>query len=114
MRHQAILNVLNTGLAVALLTVSHPAVPGDDDRHWEDDDQVYDRARRAVDSGEALPIAQLLERLKARVPGEVVGIEFAHEGGRWIYEFRIVDDDGRLLEVHVDARTGGILPPEDD
>lgn len=114
MKHQLILNVLKTGLIVALLTASHFASTGDHEYQWEDDDHAYDRARRAVDRGEALPIAELLERLKTRVPGEVVGIEFTREHGRWVYEFKIVDDSGLLLEVYVDAKTGKILSMEED
>ena len=114
MKHRLILNVLKTALAVALLAASHIASTGDREYQWEDDDHAYDRARRAVDLGEALPIAELLERMKTRVPGEVVGIEFTQEHGRWVYEFKIVDDSGLLLEVHVDAKTGKILSMEED
>lgn len=83
-------------------------------QRWEDDDYAYDRARRAVNRGEILPIANLLERLKTRVPGEVVGVEFKSEKGQWVYEFKIIDANGRLLEVYVDARSGAILSTEID
>lgn len=105
---------LKAGFTVVLLTASHTGSTSDHEREWEDDDHAYDRARRAVERGEALPVADLLERLKARVPGEVVGIEFAREHGIWIYEFKIVDDRGHLLEVHLDAQTGEILSMEED
>jgi len=105
---------LMTGLAVTLMTASHVALTGDDERRWEDDDHAYDRARRAVEHGEARPIEELLERLKTQVPGEVVGVEFEREHGRWVYEFKIIDSGGRLLEVYVDAQTGTILSMEED
>ena len=63
---------------------------------------------------QALPIAKLLERLKTQVPGEVVGIEFEREHGRWVYEFKVIDSKGRLLEVYVDAHTGEVLSMEED
>ena len=84
------------------------------ERQWEDDDHTYDRARRAVGRGDALPIATLLERLKTRVAGEVVGIEFDREYGRWVYEFKVIDSKGRLLEVYVDAQSGEVLSMEED
>lgn len=59
-------------------------------------------------------MAQVLERLYARIPGEIVGVEFEREDGRWIYEFKLVDRIGRLLEVQVDAATGNILSTEVD
>ncbi len=47
-------------------------------------------------------------RLRGKLPGEVAGVEIEHEGGRWRYEFRVVDSQGRLFEVYVDARSGEI------
>ena len=102
------------GLALNLAFESHVAVSSENERQWEDDDHAYDRARRAVDRGEALPIARLLERLKIEVPGEVVGVEFEREHGRWVYEFKVIDARGRLLEVYVDAHTGKVLSLEED
>jgi len=96
------------------MTGSHVALTSDDEHQWEDDDHAYDRARRAVDRGEARPIAELLKRLKTQVPGEVVGVEFEREHGRWVYEFKIIDSGGRLLEVYVDAQTGTVLSMEED
>lgn len=106
--------VLTAGFAALLTTGSHVALSSDDERQWEDDDHAYDRARRAVDRGETLPIAELLERLKTEVPGEVVGVEFEREHGIWVYEFKVIDPRGRLLEVYVDAETGAVLSMEED
>lgn len=85
-----------------------------DGRDWEDDDHDYDRARRAVEQGEIMPMAELLERLQNDAPGEVVGIELEREDGAWVYEFKIVDGDGRRSEVYVDAGTGAVISTEDD
>jgi uncharacterized membrane protein YkoI len=90
-----------------------PAAPDDD--AWEDDDREYDRARRAVSRGEMLPMADLLERVRTRFPGgEFVEVELEREAGRWIYEFKIIDGMGRLMEVQVDANNGRVLSVEDD
>jgi len=97
-----------------LTTGSNVAMSSDDERQWEDDDHAYDRARRAVNRGETLPIVELLERLKTQVPGEVVGVEFEREDGKWVYEFKVIDNRGRLLEVYVDAQTGTVLSMEED
>lgn len=105
---------LTMAIAGSLMSASHVVLSGDYERHWEDDDHAYDRARRAVDDGEARPIAELLEGLKTQVPGEVVGVEFEREHGKWVYEFKIIDSTGRLLEVYVDAQTGKILSMEED
>ena len=96
------------------MSASHVVLSDGYQRHWEDDDHAYDRARRAVDNGEARPIAELLEGVKTQVPGEVVGVEFEREHGKWVYEFKIIDSVGRLLEVYVDAQTGKILSMEEE
>jgi len=114
MKHRLIRFALTTGFSVTLMTASHVALTSDHERQWEDDDHAYDRARRAVDRGEARPIAELLEGLKTQVPGDVVGVEFEREHGRWVYEFKIIDSEGRLLEVYVDAQTGTVLSMEED
>ena len=77
----------------------------------------HERARHALDRGEVLPIAEILSRTADRVPGEVVEVEFErddHRGRHWIYELKILAEDGRVLEVRVDAASGEILGMEED
>lgn len=85
-----------------------------DDDHWKDDDLAHDRARRGLASGEVLPIAELAKRVNSAVPGEWLDVELEHEGGRWVYEFEVLNQDGRLVEVYVDATDGRLLAIEDD
>ena len=106
--------VLMTGFAVVLTTGNNAAVSSDYERQWEDDDHAFDRARRALDRGETLPMTELLARLKTQVYGEVVGVEFEREDGKWVYEFKVIDNRGRLLDVYVDAQTGEVLSTEED
>lgn len=75
-------------------------------------DDDHDRARLAVERGEALPLVEILTRVRPLLGGEVVGVSFEREDGRWIYEFRVIATAGRLLEVHVDAATAEILKLE--
>ena len=114
MKRLRILFTLTVGLAVILMPVRDAVFADSYERQWEDDDNAYDRARRAVDRGEILPMAKLLERLKTQVRGEVVGVEFERENGRWVYEFKVIDTKGRLLEVYIDARTGTVISLEDN
>jgi uncharacterized membrane protein YkoI len=83
--------------------------------HADDDgDEDHDAARRAREAGEVLPLAALRDRVAARVGGRVVGVEFERHGGRYLYEFKLIMPDGRLLEAEVDARTGDVLKNEAD
>jgi uncharacterized membrane protein YkoI len=74
----------------------------------EDDHERRDAVRRAVEEGDALPLSQILPKVRGKVVGDVIGVEIERERGRWHYEFRIIGRDGRVLDVHVDARSGEV------
>lgn len=94
--------IIVLGLAAALLPAPLKA-------HRERD---YDQARRAVERGEALALAEILTRVRSDLGGEVVGVEFERKRDRWVYEFKVIDPAGRLWEVYVDAATAAILKRE--
>jgi uncharacterized membrane protein YkoI len=77
-----------------------------------DRERDYDRARRAVEQGEALALAEILGRVRSELGGEVVGVSFERKHGRWVYEFKVIDQAGRLWEVYVDAATAVVLKRE--
>jgi uncharacterized membrane protein YkoI len=68
----------------------------------------HDDARRAVEAGEIRPLADILNVVKGRLHGDVVGVKLERESGAWMYKFRVVDDKGRLFEIHVDAKSGEV------
>ena len=113
------LQMLSQALAglLALAPLSAGAHEDRDGQHAEHD---HDRARHARARGEILPIAEILRRVSAEVPGEVIEVELEHEDGDedaaepWVYELEILDPDGRRIEVRVDARHGRLLTREDD
>ena len=90
-------------LAAALLMAAAPAAQARDH-----DEHRRDEVRRAVESGEIKSLADILAAVRGKLPGEVAGVEIEHDDGRWRYEFRVVDDKGRLYEVQIDARSGKI------
>ena len=89
--------------AAALVTVAPRMADARDQ-----DELRRDQVRRAVESGEIRSLADILDSLRGKLPGEVAGIEIERKGDRWRYEFRVVDSQGRLFEVYVDARSGEI------
>ena len=91
-------------LAGAALVAASPRVADARDQ----DELRRNEVRRAVETGEIHSLADILSTLRGKLPGEVAGVEIEHEGGRWRYEFRVVDGQGRLFEVYVDARSGEI------
>ena len=86
-------------LAVARAVATAPA-PADGDP---------DRARAAVQAGQALPLATVLQRLAHTHPGQVLEVELEREGGRWIYEVKLLEPGGRLLKLEIDAASGAVL-----
>lgn len=76
---------------------------------WGDDKGDHERARAAVGAGEVLPLAVLLERLRRSHPGRVLELELERDDGRWIYEVKLLQADGQLLKLEVDAHTAEVL-----
>lgn len=69
----------------------------------------HDRARRALEAGEVLPLQSILERVGRQYPGEVMDVELDREGGRWVYEVKVLRSGGSLLKLKVDGRDGTVL-----
>jgi len=74
----------------------------------------HERARRALECGEVMPLADVLAAVQPHVSGKIIETEFDREDGVWVYEMKYIDPQGRLVEIHVDARTGRILKTEGD
>lgn len=87
-------------LALALAAAASLALADDDD---------HERARRAMQAGEIMPLHTLLERVAQRHPGQVVEVELEREDGAWIYELKLLRPDGVLLKLELDARDGTVL-----
>jgi uncharacterized membrane protein YkoI len=69
----------------------------------------HERAREAVVAGQILPLRTVLERLEREQAGQVLEIELEPEGGRWIYEVKLLQADGQLLRLEVDAGSGEVI-----
>lgn len=95
--------------ACALLFLSMGFASAEDDT---DDD--HDAARRAVEQGNARPLAELLTKIQPQLGGKVIGVELEHEHERYIYEFKVVTPSGELREIYVDAVSGAILKNEEE
>lgn len=74
----------------------------------------FEIARDAVERGEILPLARVLEMLEQHHPGEVIEVELEYSRGALVYEIELVTPDGRLIEVDIDAASGEILGFEEE
>jgi len=96
---------------------------GKDDRKDDDDrekrwDKIWENTskkshqmtiRKAVQQKKILPLGDIKRIVEKKTNSEIIKIELERENRRWIYEFKIVDRQGRLREVYVDASNGTIL-----
>ena len=73
----------------------------------------HDEARQVVERGEALPLAEILNRIGNDLRGEIAGVSFKRKRDRWVYEFKVIGASGRLSEIYVDAASAAILKREE-
>lgn len=69
----------------------------------------HDRARRAVEAGEILPLRTVLERVERDYPGQVMEVELEQKGDRWVYEIKVLRTGGALIKLKIDGRDGRLL-----
>ena len=73
-------------------------------------DEGSRRAHEGVRRGELVPLERLLDQDRREHPGQVLEVEL--DDGE--YEIEILRDDGRVVELTFDARTGRLLESEFD
>lgn len=102
--YQAPLLLLCAALASAALVLLLP-----ESARASSDDRDHDRARTALQAGEVMPLKTLLLQLERSHPGQVLEVELEQEHGLWVYEFKLLQPDGRLVQLDLDARSGAVL-----
>lgn len=102
-------------LAPLLLAVMLQGMPS----HAEDDgdgdkDNRLEAVQEAVERGEIKSLGALKDIVRAAYPGDIVHVSTHRDNGRFLYEFRVLRKDGRLIEIEMDAASGRILEAEND
>lgn len=105
--------VLSLLFAVAALAFAGSLAHADDDDE-SDEGATLDAIQRGVENGTVKPLSDLKAIVAARFPGDIVRIEPRVRHGAFTYEFKVLQADGRLVEIHMDARTGAILKTENE
>ncbi len=91
-------------LIIALLLIPLLVVAGGD----------HDRARALQETGDILSLEQILERVRGEYPGRLLEIELEREDQVWVYEVELLDADGKVWELELDAVSGEILKREQE
>ena len=76
-------------------------------------DAAHQRIQQMLARGEALPLHQVREYLQRVAPGKIVATHYEYEFDRWVYEFKIINPQGQLRKVHIDARNGELVKLSD-
>ena len=97
------------GWLIGLILAFALALPGHADEP-RDNRRDHDRARRALEAGEILPLKTVLEMIARDTPGQVMEVELERKGERWVYEIKLLRAGGSLVKLRVDARDGTIIP----
>lgn len=74
----------------------------------------HEKALELKESGDILPLEQILPGARAIHPGKVIETELDHRRGRYIYEIEILDSGGQVWEMKYDAHTGGLIKDKRD
>lgn len=105
---------MKTSFAWALgLALLFSLAGGDADAQRRRRGNDQDLARQALQRGEVLPIARILELVPQHLPGDVIEVQLDERRGRLEYEIRVLTPSGRVRELVLDARTGAFVRFED-
>lgn len=92
--------LISLGLALPAVAVAHAAVAGDSD------------VERLKQLGSVVPLEQVIDQARARQPGRLLEAEVADHLGKLVYEIEILDEQGRVWELHFNVKTGEFMERE--
>lgn len=101
--------MLNRLIPLAVLSAILAAAP-----QTHADDDHLDRLRDAVNRGEVMPLSKLQDEVRHAFPGEIIKVELDEDDDRFIYEFKVLKANGRLVEIEMDAKDGRVLDVDND
>jgi uncharacterized membrane protein YkoI len=71
-------------------------------------------ARRLREAGEIRSLEDISARARTAKAGEILETELERSDGRYVYEMEILDAQGQVWELKLDAKTGELLHMEMD
>lgn len=75
----------------------------------EHDHGSHELARQALEQGRVLPLRTVLQKMERDYPGQVLKVEFEQDEGRFLYKIRLLQSDGRMVKLKVDAVDARVL-----
>lgn len=104
--------IIATTLLTAVLLASGGASTSADDRRDRHSKVSHDEVLAALQRNEIRPLPEILAAAEKVVAGPVVKVEVKRKNGRFLYEIKIIGEQGRVREVYVDAASLDIMKVE--
>ncbi|MBS0593214.1 MAG: PepSY domain-containing protein [Proteobacteria bacterium] len=73
------------------------------------DEGDHELARQALEQGKVLPLRTVLDKVEREYQGQALKVEFERDDGRFVYKIRLLQADGRVAKLKVDAVDGRVL-----
>ena len=98
-------------LLAAFILLSPLHVVMADFHHHDDDGEKHDHveARHLLESGEILPLEDILKNVRYKFPGKIIEVELEKINQRIVYEIEILSDYGVITELYINPKTGEVL-----
>ncbi|WP_284722929.1 PepSY domain-containing protein [Methylophaga thalassica] len=77
-------------------------------------DESASVARQLLKEGKIMPLQEILTKAKVIKPGQVIETDLEKDDGRYIYELEILDEQGQVWELELDAQTGEFIELENE
>ena len=71
--------------------------------------QDQDEAQKARKRGDTLSYGQISRMAVSRFGGRVVGQDLRRTKAGWVYVLKLLMEDGKVLQVVMDAKTGRVI-----
>lgn len=78
------------------------------DHHHDD----QDKARDALERGEVAQYSDLEQMITDQFMGRIIRVELDRGWFGWLYKLRLLEDDGRVIKIEVNARNLEIIEIE--
>jgi uncharacterized membrane protein YkoI len=96
-------------MALALGSLLLVSGPGWADKGKKDEDG---KEKAAMAAAAKVSIEQAIKTASEKAPGKVIEAELETKHGKTVWEVEVLSDDGKVVEVHVDAESGAVIDVE--
>jgi len=79
---------------------------------YSDDDREQDEALKLRQQGKILPLEKILQAARNVHEGRILEVELQHEHKLYIYEIELVDSQGQVWEMKINAVTAKVISSE--